>query len=83
MRTMREPHVLLGDVTAPLDSSVSHIPSTLAIGVMVFVSFRHQGEVPTGSFLLFPMVIFTVIRGLQVAFELYGIFSLMKEHTLA
>lgn len=41
MLTMQETHVLLGDVTALLDSSVMHILSTLGIGVTeVFISFH-------------------------------------------
>lgn len=62
-----------------------HIPSTLAIRVLetlTFLSFQNP-KVDSGSFLLLLMAIFTVIRSLQVASELYGIFMLVAEHTLA
>lgn len=80
--TMREPHALIGDVTAPLDRLVSHIPSTLPIGVMVVIFF-HGPEVLSRSFLLFLMVILTVTSALQVASEWYGIVMSVKEHILA
>lgn len=85
MLSRREAHAMLGDVIAPLDRSVIHIPSTLATRVLeiLLLGSSQIPKVLSTSFLLLQMAIHTVIRDLRVAFELYGIFTLVTEHTLA